>query len=68
MMQRVRLSIFVVALFAWMILFFALSAQAQQTLGGITGTVSDTSGGVLPDTQVTLVGDQTTLTRTQKRI
>jgi len=42
------------------------TAQAQQTLGGITGAVSDKSGGVLPDTEVTIVGDQTKLTRTQK--
>jgi len=42
------------------------AARAQQTLGGITGTVTDTSGGVLTDTLVTLVGDQTTLTRTQR--
>jgi hypothetical protein len=44
---------------------FALPAQAQQTLGGITGTVSDSSGAVLPNTTVTIVGDQTKLTRTQ---
>jgi Carboxypeptidase regulatory-like domain/TonB dependent receptor len=44
----------------------APSAQAQQTLGGITGTVTDSSGGVLPDTTVITVNDQTTLTRTQK--
>ena len=43
-----------------------LCAAAQQTLGGITGTVSDKSGSVLPDTTVTIVGDQTKLTRTQK--
>lgn len=41
-------------------------AQAQQTLGGILGTVADKTGSVLPDTTVTLVGDQTQLTRTQK--
>jgi len=40
--------------------------SAQQTLGGITGTVTDPSGSVLPDTQVTAVGDQTGLTRTVK--
>ena len=40
-------------------------AQAQQTLGGITGSVSDKTGGVLPDTTVTIVADQTKLTRTQ---
>src|ERR1700680_4815900 len=41
------------------------TAWAQQTLGGITGTVSDSSGGVIPGTTVTVVGDQTKLTRTQ---
>ena len=44
---------------------FCVCASAQQTLGGITGTVGDKSG-VLPDTTVTIVGDQTKLTRTQK--
>jgi|HubBroStandDraft_1064217.scaffolds.fasta_scaffold00109_6 hypothetical protein len=47
-------------------LAFTPHAQAQQTLGGITGTVSDATGSVLPDTVVTIVGDQTKLTRTQK--
>ena len=41
-------------------------AQAQQTLGGITGTVTDKTGGLLTDTMVTIVGDQTKLTRAQK--
>ena len=41
------------------------TAWAQQTLGGITGTVSDSSGGVIPGTTVTAVGDQTKLTRKQ---
>ena len=39
-------------------------ASAQQTLGGITGTVTDASGGVIPAATVTIVGDQTKLTRT----
>lgn len=43
-----------------------ISARAQQTLGGITGTVTDKTGSILPETVVTIVGDQTTLTRTQK--
>ncbi|HYW66819.1 MAG TPA: TonB-dependent receptor [Candidatus Dormibacteraeota bacterium] len=38
----------------------------QQTLGGITGTVTDTSGGAIIDSQVTLVAEATKLTRTQK--
>src|SRR5258705_6004094 len=41
-------------------------AKAQRTLGGITGTVSDKTGSLLPDTEVTIVGDQTQLTRTRK--
>jgi hypothetical protein len=45
----------------------AIAPRAQaQTLGGITGTVTDKTGSVLPDTTVTIVGDQTKLTRTQK--
>jgi Carboxypeptidase regulatory-like domain/TonB dependent receptor len=48
------------------VLQFSLLTFAQQTLGGITGTVSDKSGSVLPDTTVTIVGDQTKLTRTLK--
>ena len=45
---------------------FACAAQAQQTLGGITGIVTDTSGGAMPETQVTLVAEGTKLTRVQK--
>src|SRR5580693_8838475 len=48
------------------LLQFSLCARAQQTLGGITGTVFDKSGSVLPDTTVTIVGDQTKLTRLLK--
>jgi hypothetical protein len=40
--------------------------HAQQTLGGITGSVADKTGSVLPETLVTIVGDQTKLTRTRK--
>src|ERR1700730_3913929 len=51
--------------------FFAMAsmtapyARAQQTLGGITGTVTDVSGAIVVDATVTLVGDQTKLTRSQ---
>jgi hypothetical protein len=44
---------------------FTMTAQAQQTLGGITGTVTDTTGAVVPSAMVILVGDQTSLTRSQ---
>src|SRR5579862_9184060 len=60
--KKMKLGIFLSAL----LLQFSLCAMAQQTLGGITGTVTDKSGSVLPDTTVTIVGDQTKLTRTQK--
>jgi len=62
MATRIKLGVFLLAA----ILQFSLCTLAQQTLGGITGTVSDKSGSVLPDTTVTIVGDQTKLTRTQK--
>ena len=45
----------------------ALSPYLQaQTLGGITGVVTDKTGGILTATSVTIVGDQTKLTRTLK--
>jgi hypothetical protein len=52
------------------ILFFAAltiipSLHAQQTLGGITGAVTDSSGASIAETLVTLVNNQTQLTRTQ---
>jgi len=62
MATRMKLGIFVLVL----LLQFSINALAQQTLGGITGTVADKSGSVLPDTTVSIVGDQTKLTRTQK--
>ena len=41
-------------------------SPAQQTLGGITGSVSDSTGGVIPNVEVKIVGEQTGLTRTVK--
>ena len=66
MNKRTGLSIF--ALLVLLSLSFTLPVPipAQQTLGGITGAVTDTSGAALPDTTVTVVDDQTTLTRTVK--
>jgi Carboxypeptidase regulatory-like domain/TonB dependent receptor len=62
-----RIVYFAFLLTSFLGMAFALTPGAQaQTLGGITGTVADSSGGVLPNTTVTLVGDQTKLTRTQK--
>jgi hypothetical protein len=65
MTKRIGFSFLLVASLLCL-LTFANSTRAQQTLGGITGAVTDASGAALPDTTVTLVGDQTTLTRTQK--
>ncbi len=39
---------------------------AQQTLGGLTGVVTDPSGSVIPNATVTLVDEQTSFTRTAK--
>jgi hypothetical protein len=39
---------------------------AQQTLGGITGEVTDSSGGVIPNVTVTVVDEHTGLTRSTK--
>jgi hypothetical protein len=54
---------FCVALFFLVFLGCLPNSAAQQTLGGITGTVTDDSGAVIPATAVTIVGDQTKLTR-----
>ena len=42
------------------------AVQAQQTLGGITGEVTDSSGGVIPNATVTVVDENTSLTRSVK--
>ncbi len=47
-------------------LLAAAPAFAQQTLGGITGTVLDPSGGAVPGVQVTATSNDTKLTRTAK--
>jgi hypothetical protein len=65
MTTRIKLTaLLIVAAFAFCV-GCLLPAQAQQTLGGITGTVTDTSGAVVPNAVITLVGDQTQFTRTQ---
>ncbi len=40
--------------------------QAQQTLGGITGEVTDASGGVIQNVTISLTHEQTSVTRTTK--
>src|ERR1700689_5499105 len=46
-------------------LWIAPRLGAQQTLGGITGTVLDDSGAIIPAATVTIVGNETKLTRSQ---
>jgi len=55
------LCVFVAACFT-----LPLAVHAQQTLGGITGQVTDASGGAVSAATVTVVNDQTTLTHTTK--
>lgn len=66
MTRRIRLSILFLTSFLCLPLALTTPTQAQQTLGGITGAVTDESGAAVPDTTVTAVGDQTGLTRTQQ--
>src|SRR3984885_11580964 len=60
-----RLGVFAIA-FSLSVLTLTNCSWAQQTLGGITGEVSDATGGLVSDTLVTATGDQTGLTRTAK--
>ena len=66
MCRTIGLSTFFLALALMMFFPCTPSASAQQTLGGIRGTVTDQSGAVVPDTVVTVVGDETRLTRSKK--
>ena len=64
--KRIGLIALLAASSLWTPLALSPFVRAQQTLGGITGTVTDKTGGVLPETVVTIVGDQTKLTHTLK--
>ena len=65
--RKSRFSVFFFASFLCSCILFVLVSPtlAQQTLGAITGTVTDASGGILPNTTVSIVSDQTKLSRTQ---
>jgi hypothetical protein len=60
-----KTGVFAIAFFL-SVLTLTNSGRAQQTLGGITGEVSDATGGLVSDTTVTAVSDQTGLTRVTK--
>jgi len=64
--KRIRLSVSCLVYTLLMSLALTTSALAQRTLGGITGTVTDKTASVLPETTVTIVGDETKLTRNLK--
>jgi hypothetical protein len=64
--KRIELTVLLLASSLWMPFALTPRAHGQQTLGGITGSVTDKTGSVLPETMVTIVGEQTGLTRTQK--
>ena len=57
-MKRIRPAFFLLAL-AW-----SAALQAQVTTGTISGTVADSTGAVLPGTKVTVLNEETGITRT----
>src|ERR1700730_1731099 len=65
MKMRILHSALLAVVYLAMAFLFITNAHAQQTLGGITGTVTDSSGAVISGATVTLVGNETKLNRTQ---
>ncbi|HEX3371006.1 MAG TPA: carboxypeptidase-like regulatory domain-containing protein, partial [Candidatus Acidoferrales bacterium] len=63
-MRTVR-SVLLAGVFLALCAVWMPDARAQQTLGGITGTVTDTSGAVISGATVALIGNETKLNRTQ---
>ncbi len=64
MIKRAGLVALPAAICLGMLFSFAPYAGAQQTLGGITGSVTDKTGSVLPGTTVAIIADETKFTRT----
>ncbi len=58
MKMRIVRSALLPAVFLAMAFLLTPNAYAQTTLGGITGTVTDSSGAVISGATVTLVGDR----------
>src|SRR3984957_20535700 len=65
MKLRIKRALLILVLWIAAAFLTTTLANAQQTLGGITGTVTDTSGAVVVGATVSLVGDQTKLSRSQ---
>jgi Carboxypeptidase regulatory-like domain/TonB dependent receptor len=63
MIKRLRLPLLLS--FFQMLILATCPSFGQQTLGGLTGVVTDTQGGILSGVVVTLVGEQTGLQRSQ---
>ncbi len=63
-LRIVRVSISRLLIVVAAVALCSCAVLAQQTLGGITGEVADSSGGVIPNAAVTVVDEQTGLTRT----
>jgi hypothetical protein len=61
--KLVSLKLIAAALFLTAVLGITLTAAAQQTLGGITGTVLDPQGGAVPGVAVQAVSQETKLVR-----
>jgi hypothetical protein len=59
-------SLLVFCLCCVLLLLFPLAADPQQTLGSITGEVTDPSGGAIAESTVTVVADGTKLSRTRQ--
>jgi len=65
-MHKVSLPIFRLLLAFAAVAFCSVPVFAQQTLGGLTGVVTDTSGALIPNVTVTAVDENTSLTRITK--
>ena len=59
MHRRIRLSISLLLSAFWFGLALSPSLHAQQTLGGITGTVTDPSGAVVANATITMTNAAT---------
>src|SRR5258708_5649086 len=65
MKMRILHSALFAVVYLAMAFLLVTNTHAQQTLGGITGTVTDSSGAVISGATITLVGNETKLNRTQ---
>jgi hypothetical protein len=66
MKMRIKHSALLPGVFLVVALLCIPAVHAQQsTLGAITGTVTDASGAIISGATVTLLGDETKLSRTQ---